>query len=142
MGDPVIDHLISEDGQVEPLTFDSLRMAYNKEGIKAKNADDYGEIAWSLIVAEHESASRGEIVLISSVNDIPGHSLHELDPAKEAEVKEPQLRSEADTRTNYWSCYTYEEFHGIVARCTFGFREGQLQSAEKLVLGDRIGNAS
>jgi hypothetical protein len=142
MGDPVVDYLVGEDGMVEPSTFDSLRRAYNKEGIKAKTPDDYKEIAWSLIVAEHESTSRDEIVLVSHVSEIPDYSPHSLDPETEAEVKAPQVRSEDETHTDYWTCYTYEQFHGVVARCTFGFREGQLDSAEKFVLGDGIGNAS
>ena len=142
MGDPVVDYLISEDGHVEPLTLESLRVAYNKEGVKAKNADDYKEIAWSLIVAEHKSASRYEIALISSVNDIPGYSSHKLDLEKEAEVKAPEVRFEAETHIDYWTCHTYSQYHGVVARYTFGFHEGQLQSAERLVLGEGIGNAS
>ncbi|MBN1507521.1 MAG: hypothetical protein JW955_11785 [Sedimentisphaerales bacterium] len=141
MGDPVIDYLISEDGQVEPLTLESLRVAYNKEAIRAKNADDYKRIAWSVIVAEHESSSRNEIVPISSVNDIPDYTMHPLDRANESEIQAPQLRSDAGTGIDYWTCCTYAQFHGVVARCTFGFREGRLQSAERLVLADGIGNA-
>ncbi len=135
------DYLISEDGQVEQLTLESLLAAYNREGVKAMSPDDYNEIAWSMILTEHKATSRWKIILISSVYDIPGYASGELDPGKEAEVEAPQLRSNASTPTDYWSCYTYRPFHGVVARYTFGFRQGQLQSAERLVLGEGIGDA-
>lgn len=142
MGLKVLDYLISEDGQVEPLTIESLCAAYNREGIKAKNADDYKGIAWSIIASAHESTSRDKIVLISSVNEIPGDASGELDPRKEAEVREPQIRRNADAHADYWTCSTYARFHGVVARYTFGFHDGRLQSAEGLVLGEGIGDAS
>jgi hypothetical protein len=136
------DYLLSEDGQVEQLTLESLLAAYNSEGVKAMSPGDYDEIAWSMIVTEHKATSRWKIILISSAYDIPGYSQGELDSAREAEISVPQVRSDPNARTDYWTCYTYRPFHGVVARYTFGFREGQLQSAERLVLSEGIGNAS
>ena len=132
-------YLVNDAGQVDPFTLENLRVAYNREGIKAENPSDLERIGRSLIKADRRHRVRLEAVLISDVNEIPGYDRSPLDPANEEKITAPRFFS--DGRTTYWRCYTYKRFAGVVSQYTFGASEGQLTVAEPLILGRKIGNA-
>ena len=131
-------YLVNEEGQVDEFSLENLRVAYNREGIKAQNREDFERIARSLIKAEDEP-SNYETILISDVNDIPMYSSHPMDSKNEEKVRAPRFYSE--NQTDYWICYTYKRLGGIVSCYEFGFQKGVLTSVKKLVLDNRIGAA-
>lgn len=134
-------YLINERGQVDPLTLENLRFAYNREQITAQRLADYERIGRSLIVAENDAISQGKIIVISRVEDIPGYPSHPLDAQNEAQIKVPAVRTDADAKIDYWTCFTYRARGGVVARYTFGFENGKLRSAEKALVSEWIGGA-
>jgi len=135
------NYLINERGQVDRFTMENLRVAYNREQIKAQSLADYERIGRSLIAAENDLISQCKIIVISRVEDIPGYQLHPLDAQSEAQVKPAWLHTDADTQRDHWTCFTYRAHRGVVARYTFGFQNGDLHSAEKTILAEGIGKA-
>lgn len=135
------NYLFHADGRADPFTLENLRLAYWQEGIQAQNPADYERIARSIITVEDWVAGHGEATVLASTEGIPEYQSHPLDSAKQGQIRAPWLSKSADGPTNSWNCYTYQEYHGIVARYAFGFREGRLASLEKTILGEDIGRA-
>ena len=131
-------YLVNDVGQVDPFTLDNLRVAYKREGIKAESSSDLERIGRSLIKAKNTDPSFNPVV-ISDVNEIPDYSRRPLDSTNAKKITDP--KSFRKGRIDYWTCYTYKQLWGIVSQYTFGSSEGQLLSAEQLVLGRNIGRA-
>jgi hypothetical protein len=117
-------YLINERGQVDPFTLENLRIAYNRERIRAQSPPDYARIGRSLITAENELTSQCRTAVISSVADIPGYQLHPLDAQSEAQVKPADFHTDADTQRDHWTCFTYRAHRGVVARYRFASTMG------------------
>jgi len=133
------DYLVNEEGQIDQLTLENLRVAYYREGIRALNTQDFERIGWSLVVTEDPRPQ--QLKVISDVNDIPEYRSHPLDSDSEGEIRAPWFYKDAESQTEYWICYTYNQLGGIVARYKFGFQKGYLTVADKLILGRDIGRA-
>jgi cytohesin len=131
-------YLVGEQGHVDPFTLENLRVAYNRENIKAKNRGDFERIGRSLIEAE-DAPSTNKMAMISDVNEIPKYSRSALDSENEKKIMPP--RSFSENGTDYWVCYTYRQLGGSVFQYKFGFQKGELTSVEELVLGRNKGAA-
>ena len=135
------NYLFHADGHAEPFTLENLRRAYWQEGIQARNPADYERIGLSILTVEDEVTGHGGITTIASTEEIRQYQSHPLDTTRQSEIKAPWASESDDGQTDFWNCYTYQDYHGIVARYTFGFREGRLASLEKTILGEGIGRA-
>jgi hypothetical protein len=135
------DYLFHDDGRAAPFTLENLRLAYWQEGIKAQNPVDYERVGRSIITVEQQVTGHGRTLVIASTDEIPEYRSHPLDATKKSEIKAPWLSKSADGQTDFWNWYTYQEYHGVVARYAFGFHEGRLASLEKTILGEGIGRA-
>ncbi|MHC4168739.1 MAG: ankyrin repeat domain-containing protein [Planctomycetota bacterium] len=131
-------YLVSEEGHVDPFTLENLRVAYNREKIKAENQEDYERIGRSLLEA-WDAPNNEEMVVVSDVNEIPGYSRHPLDSESEKKVTAP--RNFTENGIDYWVCSTYRRHLGIVFQYRFGFQKGEVTSLDELVLGRNVGDS-
>jgi hypothetical protein len=131
-------YLVDGNGNINEYTLENIRIAYNREGINAETSEDFLKIGRSIIQADNMTTS-GEIILLSSVGDIPGYRWFPLKKEKREEIRSPWSYLEKDSI--HWFFYTYKQFGGIVSRYTVGFQQGQLSLINKTVLGKDIGDA-
>jgi putative glutamine amidotransferase len=133
------DYLVNERGDIDPFSLDSLCIAYRRERIRAQNPQQMKGIGISLIMAE-SNAGRFSAEIISGVDDISGYGIiSRLDSDTEQEITEPRFHKHEVKKIAYWTFHTHSVWGGIVARYTFGFLDGWVVSAEKVVLGQGIG---
>jgi hypothetical protein len=133
----VARYLIAPSGEIMPLSLDQLIQAYRREGISVSTHGGMEDIAIGLIELND---NRG-VVVVSSLNDIPGYDSHPLDGDLEEVIRAPWTHEDEQGAT-YWVAYTYTQNNGLVRRYRVAFRGGRIANpTEVWVLGRDIGAA-
>jgi len=132
------DYLVNEREDIDPFSLDGLCIAYRKERIRAQNRQQMEGIGISLIMAESR-AGRFCAEAISSVSDISGYDMSPLHSETAEKICEPRFHKHEMRKIYYWTCHTHSVWGGIVASYTFGFLNGWVVSAEKVILGQGVG---
>lgn len=129
-------YLIDENGLVAPLTIENLQKAYFREKIVAQSSEDYERIGLSMIKTENWSF-HGDIKVISDTNEIYKNWPEILESENYDDIKPPWLYRDNSTKTDYWNCYIHKRQAMLIkitpVRYRFGFQNGQIISAEKII---------